>query len=135
MYDSFPVLSALRKSTDIRNHSPHFKFLYRPLLFSGIRNVPSSCRLHIIISKKTFRVILMLFSELKCKDVINLRNCQKLGKVSDLEFDECSGQIRKLFVPNGNKFLNFLCCEPDYCIPYKDIRQIGPDIIIVDIKC
>ena len=104
-------------------------------LFCGIRNVPSSCRLHIIISKKTFRVILMLFSELKCKDVINLRNCQKLGKVSDLEFDECSGQIRKLFVPNGNKFLNFLCCEPDYCIPYKDIRQIGPDIIIVDIKC
>ena len=98
-------------------------------------SVPFSDHLHIIISKKTFRVILMLFSELKCKDVINLRNCQKLGKVSDLEFDECSGQIRKLFVPNGNKFLNFLCCEPDYCIPYKDIRQIGPDIIIVDIKC
>lgn len=98
-------------------------------------SVPFSDQLHIIISKKTFRVILMLFSELKCKDVINLRNCQKLGKVSDLEFDECSGQIRKLFVPNGNKFLNFLCCEPDYCIPYKDIRQIGPDIIIVDIKC
>lgn len=89
----------------------------------------------IYYSKNALRVDAMLFSELKCKDVINLRNCQKIGRVSDLEFDECSGQICKLFVPNGNKFLNFLCCEPDYCIPYKDIKQIGPDIILVDIKC
>lgn len=64
-----------------------------------------------------------------------LTELSETRKGIDLEFDECSGQIRKLFVPNGNKFLNFLCCEPDYCIPYKDIRQIGPDIIIVDIKC
>ena len=33
----------------------------------------------------------MLFSELKCKDVINVRDCKKLGHVCDLEFDECSG--------------------------------------------
>ncbi|MDO4302445.1 MAG: YlmC/YmxH family sporulation protein [Bacillota bacterium] len=77
----------------------------------------------------------MLFSELKCKDVINLRDCKKLGRISDLEFDECSGQICKVFVPSGNKFLNFLCTEPDFVIPYKDIKQIGPDIIIVDIRC
>lgn len=30
----------------------------------------------------------MLFSELKCKDVINVRDCKKLGHVCDLEFDE-----------------------------------------------
>ena len=35
----------------------------------------------------------MLFSELKCKDVINIRDCKKLGHVCDLEFDECSGCI------------------------------------------
>ena len=67
----------------------------------------------------------MLFSEFKCKDVINLRDCRKIGKVSDLEFDECSGQIRKIFVPCGNRFLNFLNCEPDYCIPYKDIKKLA----------
>ena len=49
----------------------------------------------------------MLFSELKCKDVINIRDCKKLGHV----------------------------CEPNIVIPYKDIRQIGPDIILVDINC
>ena len=29
----------------------------------------------------------MLFSELKKKEVINLKNCERLGKVSDFEFD------------------------------------------------
>ncbi len=77
----------------------------------------------------------MLFSELKCKDVINVRNCKKLGHISDIEFDECSGCICKVMIPGGNRFLNFLCCEADIVIPFKDIRQIGPDIILVDIKC
>ena len=30
----------------------------------------------------------MLYSDFKCKMVINLRNCKQLGRVSDLEFDE-----------------------------------------------
>ena len=58
----------------------------------------------------------MLFSELKCKDVI-------------------SGCICKIMVPGGNQWLGFLRCEPNIVIPYKDIRQIGPDIILVDINC
>ena len=77
----------------------------------------------------------MLFSELKCKDVINMHDCKKLGKISDLEFDQCSGQICKVTVSSGNKFFNILCTEPDFCIPYRDIKQIGPDISIVDIRC
>ncbi len=76
----------------------------------------------------------MLFSELKCKDVINVRDCKKVGRVCDLEFDECNGKICKVVVSCGNKMLNFLRCEPDLVIPYCDIRQIGPDIILVDIK-
>ena len=51
----------------------------------------------------------MLFSELKCKSVINLKDCKCLGKVGDLEFDECSGQICALIIPSGNKFFNFKC--------------------------
>ena len=37
----------------------------------------------------------MRFSELKSKDVINLRECKKVGRICDLEFDECSGRIWK----------------------------------------
>lgn len=75
----------------------------------------------------------MLFSEFKCKEVINLKDCKRLGKVTDFEFDECKGCIHKLIVPSGGKFCSFFNPGTDYIIPYCDIRQIGPDIILVDI--
>lgn len=77
----------------------------------------------------------MLFSEFRCKDVINIRDCKKLGRVSDLEFDPCNGCICKIIISRGSKMVNFLRCESDIVIPFKDIRQIGPDIILVDINC
>lgn len=78
----------------------------------------------------------MLFSEFTNKEVINIRDCKRLGRVCDFEFDECTGCMHKLIVrENNNKFYNFLrCCDQqDYVIPYKDIKQIGPDIILVNI--
>lgn len=77
----------------------------------------------------------MLYSEFKAKDVINIKDCRKLGRVCDLEFDPCSGCICKIMVPGGNKLFGFLNCEPNLSIPFKDIKQIGPDIILVDIHC
>lgn len=79
----------------------------------------------------------MLFSELKSKEVINLRDCRKLGHVADFEFDQCTGCIQKLIVPGCgcNRFKGFFGGEPDFVICYRDIKQIGPDIIIVDIPC
>lgn len=76
----------------------------------------------------------MLFSELKNKEVISIKDCKKLGHVSDLVFDESNGCILKLIVPGGCFQFFHLCQEdqPIY-IPYKNIRQIGPDIILVDI--
>lgn len=75
----------------------------------------------------------MFFSELKCKQVINIRDCKCLGKVGDFEFDECTGCIHKLIIPGSTKLVSFIKCEPEYVIPYKNIKQIGPDIILVDI--
>lgn len=75
----------------------------------------------------------MLFSELKCKDVINIKTCKILGKFNDLEFDECNGCIHSFSICKKNKFNAFFCDEPDICIPFKDIKKIGPDIILVEI--
>lgn len=75
----------------------------------------------------------MLFSELKKKEVINLKNCERLGRVSDFEFDECTGQICKLIISGENKWCSLFGNTPDYVIGYKDIKKIGPDIIVVDI--
>ena len=69
----------------------------------------------------------MLFSEFKKKEVINLKNCQKLGRVADFEFDECTGQIYKLIVPGNNKLYGLFCNDPDY-----DIRPYLLNIFITD---
>lgn len=75
----------------------------------------------------------MLFSELKCKDVVNIRDCRKMGHVTDFEFDECTGCISKIIVPGCNRVKSFFGNDSEYVICYKDIRQIGPDIILVDV--
>ena len=75
----------------------------------------------------------MRLCEFSRKEVINASDCRCLGNVCDLEFDECSGRICSVTVPGNNKFCNLLKSEPDYCIPYKDIKQTGPAIIIVDV--
>ena len=108
-------------------------------MYPEYKNIPpfsvsNTDGLHILIVIAP-EVIKMLFSELKCKDVINTRDCKKLGKVCDLEFDPCSGCICKIMVPGCNRVLSFLNCEPNIVIPFKDICQIGPDIILVDIHC
>lgn len=77
----------------------------------------------------------MLFSELRCKDVISIKNCKKLGRVQDIEFDCKTGCICKIIVPGECKFLSFMKGEPEIAIPFKNICQIGPDIILVDINC
>lgn len=77
----------------------------------------------------------MLFSELKCKDVINLKDCRCLGKITDLEFHSDTGCICKVFIPKSKKNLNIFAKEEYYEICYRDIRQIGPDIILVDLPC
>ena len=63
----------------------------------------------------------MTFCELREKDVINIHDCKRLGCVSDLVFDPKNGCILALLTTNE--------CE----IPWCKIRQIGPDIILVDI--
>ncbi len=77
----------------------------------------------------------MKFSDFRCKDVINIRDCKRLGKVCDMEFDECKGCICKIMVPGSGKIFSFLRCDPEIEICYNDIKQIGPDIILVDINC
>lgn len=76
----------------------------------------------------------MRYSDFKAKEVINIKDCKRLGRVVDFEFDECSGQICRITVSCGFSFFDWFSCEPDYTIPYKDIRQVGPDIILVDVQ-
>lgn len=75
----------------------------------------------------------MLFCELKKKEVISVKSCNRIGYVTDIEFDHCSGCIKKIIVSDKCRWFPGLNPECDCYICYKDIRQIGEDIIIVDV--
>lgn len=80
----------------------------------------------------------MLMSELRKKEVINMRDCRKLGYVTDIDIDECKGCIRRIKVSGKlGCFCHFPCSllwgETETVICYNEIKQIGPDIIVVDI--
>jgi len=85
------------------------------------------------IKYKKRKICNMLFSELKSKEVINMKDCKKLGHVCDLEFDHCTGCISKIIVPGKGKLFTSFCNETEYVISYSEICKIGPDIILVNI--
>ena len=75
----------------------------------------------------------MRLCELQDKEVINACDCKKLGYIADLIIDECNGCIEAFIIPKTGKFCNFFGDSGEYIIPYKCIKKIGPDIILVEI--
>jgi len=75
----------------------------------------------------------MLYSEFQNKEVVNMCDCKKLGRVIDFEMNECQGQICSLHVAKVGKWCKFFSDEDDMVISYSDIKQIGPDIILVEV--
>ena len=72
------------------------------------------------------------FSSLKCKEVVNVCDGCRMGYVCDVEVDCRCGQIVAIVVPGKGKGFGLLGCREDFVIPWKCIRQIGDDIILVE---
>jgi YlmC/YmxH family sporulation protein len=73
------------------------------------------------------------FVELRQKEVINIRTCRSLGCVMDLVIDQCSGCILALVIPGPGRLCGFFGRDTEFLIPWKQVCQIGKDIILVDI--
>lgn len=71
--------------------------------------------------------------ELRQKEIINIKDGCRYGYVADLEIDEVKGNILKVIVPGPAKILGVFGREQEYHVPWDSIRQIGEDIILVDI--
>ncbi|NBH71140.1 YlmC/YmxH family sporulation protein [Clostridiaceae bacterium] len=70
----------------------------------------------------------------KKKEVINICDCKRLGFVGDVEFDECTGCITHLIIPGPGCLCGIFGREKEYVIPFCDVKQIGDDIILVEVK-
>ena len=75
----------------------------------------------------------MRLCELEDKEVINACDCKKLGYIADLIIDECKGCIEAIVVPKAVKLCGLFGDGAEYIIPFRCIKKIGPDIILVEI--
>ena len=76
----------------------------------------------------------MRICELKQKEVINICTCRTLGCPVDVGFNCETGCINALVVPGPGSFcFCFRGAGSEYIIPWNCIRQIGDDIILVEI--
>ncbi len=73
-------------------------------------------------------------TELHCKEVICIDSGQRLGFVSDVEIEMPAGCVIAIIVPGPCRFLGLFGRHDDFVIPWKCIKKIGPDIILVDIS-
>ena len=84
------------------------------------------------INKKD-QVKTMYLDDFCRKEVISIRDCKKLGNVYNLEFDSCSGCICQIIVRERCGLKGFFGVGEEMCIPYQKVRQIGPDLILVEV--
>ena len=70
------------------------------------------------------------FSDIRDKEVVNVRDGKRLGYVCDAEIDCVCGKICSIILPGPSKFLGFVR-GPVIRIPWERIERIGDDIILV----
>jgi YlmC/YmxH family sporulation protein len=70
---------------------------------------------------------------MKQKEVINSKDCKRLGYIVDIEVDLKQGKLTKLIVPGPAKVFGLFGRDKEYQICWDKIKQIGEDIILVDI--
>ena len=71
---------------------------------------------------------------LRQKEVINICDGFRLGFVCDVEIDTKCGRVVSIIVPGPGRFFGLFGCDKEYCIKWCDIKQIGEDIILVEVN-
>ena len=69
------------------------------------------------------------FTELRCKEVININDGCYVG---DLDVRIPEGEITAIIVPGPLKFFGLLGRGEEYYIPWRCIKRIGGDVILIE---
>ena len=74
------------------------------------------------------------FADLQCKEVICVNDGRRLGFITDVQIQVPEGNILAVVVPGPCRVFGIAGRHDDFVIPWKCIRRVGPDIVLVDIK-
>lgn len=73
-------------------------------------------------------------SDLREKEVINVRDGTRLGLIEDVEVDLKKGIIESIIVPGTGSIFSLFNKNNDYIINWRNIIRIGSDVILVDLN-
>ncbi len=73
-------------------------------------------------------------TDMRCKEVINVKDGQRLGFISDVEVEIPEGQVCALVVPGPCRFFGLFGRKDDFVIPWRCIRRVGEDIVLVEME-
>lgn len=73
------------------------------------------------------------FCEMREKEVVNIIDGRKLGRILDVVFT-CHGEVIGIVVPGERRFFKNISSSESLFIPWKCIKKIGEDTILVEMK-
>lgn len=71
------------------------------------------------------------FSEARSKEIINLYDGKRLGRIVDVSFERETGRVLGFIVPGEKKLFKK---SEDLFIPLELIKKIGEDVILVKLS-
>ena len=71
----------------------------------------------------------MRLSELQSKDIVNLNDGKRMGKIIDVVID--NGKIYNLVIEPKRFFLNIFRRGEEITIKWESIEKIGEDVILI----
>ena len=71
------------------------------------------------------------FLDLKEKEIVNVYDGKKLGRIIDILFDTASGQVKGIVVPGDKKIFRK---NEDIFVPLDRLKKIGDDVILVSLQ-
>lgn len=73
-------------------------------------------------------------SELRLRDVVNIRDGRRLGLIKDIELDLERGRIQAIILPGVPRLLGLFGRAEDITIPWEQIKKLGVDVILVEVE-
>ncbi len=73
-------------------------------------------------------------TDLREKEVINVKDGTRVGFISDLEVNLEKGIVEAIVLPGPGRVLGLFGRNQDYVIKWQNIVRIGSDVILVDLN-
>lgn len=73
-------------------------------------------------------------SDLTEKEVVNVADGKRIGMITDLEVDLEKGRINAIIIPEGKRLMGLFNRELEYEISWNQIKMIGEDVILIEIR-